>query len=112
MKHAPERVADAVTVLLDVLAERIAARAHDDAGDLVSAESAQLTPRRFFALCRRRQSAGKPGVVRAGRQFLLTRDAWAEECTALNTTEPLSRKRRSDGLDRLDARLRLVGGGL
>lgn len=109
MKHSPEKIAECLDVLLDVLAARITACADGDAADLVSAESVHMTARRFYALCRRRQAAGKAGVVRAGRQYLLTRDAWAEECQALNTPESPARRER-DGLDRLHARLRIVGG--
>lgn len=74
----------------------------EDRGGWIDQSTSPLGPRRHCAAVRRRMEAGLEGAGRAGRRFLLSPSALAEE---------LGRPVQSDSIDtQLTRDLRLAGG--
>lgn len=71
----------------------------DKRSDWLDQHTANIGPKRFAKLHRRRQALGLPGVAKAGRRFLMTPEALAEE---LERVEPTA----AAGLDAELAELR------
>lgn len=94
MKGAEEALAAFARVLAPFVAREVVRELRASDGDMIAQAGSPLGPRRHAAAVRRRVAAGQSGAVVAGRKLLLSREALAEEMTALNAT---ARKRKPLG---------------
>lgn len=80
MKISPDELAAALTVLAEVVAEKVAERlTANDGADLFDQQSAPVPARTFCALARARLTRGAGGVFRKGRLWLMSSAALTEE---------------------------------
>lgn len=106
MSHAT--LFQALGRVLRVAAEECDAIARESAQDRrewVDQSESALGPRRHIAAARRRMRAGKEGAGQAGRRYLLSPQALAEELGTTQEAQP------TDHGDALRAELRMLRGG-
>lgn len=97
------RILRAAAAECDVIARESA----EDRALWVSQAESPLGPRRHIAACRARLRDGIDGAGKAGRRYLLSPTAIAEELGRTAETSP-----STDPASDLESRLRLVGGSL
>jgi hypothetical protein len=73
----------------------------------IDQRNSPLGPKRHASACRRRIAAGEPGASKAGRRWLLTRTALAEELARLGRESVIVAPRERTAIERLRSDLTL-----
>lgn len=102
----------AIELLADAVADRVAAKIRDAAGDgWIDQHSSPLGARKHCALVRSLVASGDHRAARIGRRALLTRDALAEAMVTTSNAAPRRTSPLRESVEqRLSRKLRLVGG--